>query len=776
MKKKEYTINDMIMKRPASAFANRWRDATPIGNGITGALLYGGVSAEHIVINRGDLWYGGINAPVPDVTHCLEQMRALQKEGKYQEATNIMHDELIDTKKYGSVQADMRALGCVKLILKSPGVYHSYRRVIHMDTSEVEISYFVDEAFYKRRYLASRARDIIAIDIVADEALDCVLNSGFFKSFEGKIEEKIQESDKKYAKYRAKGDCYVYSSKQDDKYFGIVCRVISDGETEVDEKGIEIKNSKHSLILIKSFSEEENRFEAEEKNISDLNHCPADYQSIYEENLPLFSSLYQTADISLFEGEVFHSNEELLEASRDSKMSAELAEKIWRFGRYLFISGTSLHGLPFPLYGLWPSGYERMFTQHVANENVQSIYWHTDVGGLSELTAALINYYYEKMEFFRENARNLYGCRGIFVGAYSTPKNSTITSEVPVILHFLGVAGWLSQHFYKYYLYTNDTELFEGKILPFMIEAAEFYEDFYYLDENGKMVLYPAVSPENTPLEYEDKTKFYAPMPVTKNPTVELAILKELLLNLIASTQGRTDLEEKIKIWKYMLSIIPEYQINEDGMVREWMTPELSDNIDHRHISHIYPLFPGTELEDYNRKDLMPAFKLATDRRGYGSFCGWSMPHMSAIYARLCDSKKAYRMLDALAKVCLLDNFFTLGHDYRDMGITGYDTGDEVNACVQFDAILGAVNAIQEMLLFSSEKILRILPACPEEFGKGKAKLHFCGGVVDICWDLEKKICNGTITACRDVLLKLELPFDRETLDLALKANETFAF
>lgn len=108
MNNKKYTVNDIIMKRQASTFGNKWRDSTPLGSGATGALLYGGISEESIIINRGDLWTGAVNAAVPDVSHCLEEMRALQKEGKYPEANFLMYNELA-RQNYGNRLADMRA-------------------------------------------------------------------------------------------------------------------------------------------------------------------------------------------------------------------------------------------------------------------------------------------------------------------------------------------------------------------------------------------------------------------------------------------------------------------------------------------------------------------------------------------------------------------------------------------------------------------------------------------------------------------------------------------
>lgn len=669
----------------------------------------------------------------------------------------------------------MRTLGSVKLLFKDKGVYSNYSRVLHLNTSESEVSYLLGSNMYKRRCFMSRKRDLAVLEITSSVKRDFELNSGYFVSGEGEKEKSVFENDKTFAEYKCCDGCYIYSSKNMGKYFGIVCKVFSNGQTIITEDGISVRDASKSLVLMKAFSCEDNRDIAEQKIVKSLLDCPNDYAVLFNENLPEYKRLYNTAEIRICADKQSETNEKLLEDARYGKLSPQLAEKLWRFGRYLFISGTANNGLPFALYGIWPCGYARDFSHNVANENVQSIYWHADVGGLSELILPLINYYYDRMEGFRENARKLYGCKGIFVGTYTTPINCKIAWYVPVILHFCGVAGWLSSHFYRYYLYTGDEKTLTEKILPFMIETAEFYEEYHYLDENGKIVLYPAVSPENSPIEFYDKSVPHS-MPTTKNPTVEIAILKELLQNLLELAKNRPELNKKVSIWQTMLDNIPEYSINEEGAIAEWMDKNIHDSYDHRHLSHIYPLFPGTEILDGNEQILLDAFERAVDLRELGSFCGWSLPHMSAIYSRLERGKASYDTLNMLAKVCLLDNFFTLGFDYRDMGITTCEIGDETFAPVQLDALMGFVNAMQEMFICVTPKLLRLLPACPKEFDIGEGVFRFATGIVKMKWNIKEKCCSGVITALRDTSIKIEKPFGQGSVFVDIKKGEEWIF
>ncbi len=769
------TRHDIYQIKPASVFRDRWRDSTPLGNGHTGVALYGGTAAETLVLHRADMWHAGDETKVPDVTDAFYKMRRLEREGKAAEACNVMYDAL-NQAGYETNAYLMRVLGCVKFRFACDGVYRHYRRILHMDTGESEIRYCLGNREFERRCFVSRKRDMVVLQISSQEPSDFLLSQGFFSSYEGGTENYLRDREKEYALHRVSNNCIVYSSNNEGKYFGIVTKVISDGDVNVSEHEIKVKSATDTLVLIKVFSEENKRNEAEDTVIRQVIGCPTDYHKLFAEHKRLHKALYGKADLKLYSGRTFHSNEELLAEARENECSTELAEKIWRFGRYLFISGVSKKGLPFPLYGLWPCGYERLFSQHVGNENIEMIHWHAAVGGLSELVEPLVHFYCDKIKGFRENAKNLFGCSGIFVGAYLTPYNERVTPHVPVILHFLGVAGWISRHMYEYYLCTRNETLFTEKILPFMLETAQFYEDYIYEDDNGMIELYPAVSPENTPLEYLDVPRGTVsghPMPVSKNPTIEFAILKELLTNLLEISKTHQELHDKAQIWRQMLSKIPDYMMNESGAIAEWMDENVHDYYKHRHLSHVYPVFPGTEIEDTERKDLFPAFKKAVDMRELGYMTGWSLAHMAAIYARLKEGERAFDSLNMMTKVCLLDNFFTLHNDFRDMGITTTDMGDENYAPVQLDALMGSVNAIQEMLVFVSPKKIKLLPACPKELSKGTAKFSYHSGSITLQWNLEKKLCKAIFSARRNTNLVVEFPFGCERRNLILAAGET---
>lgn len=762
---------------PASGLGQRWRDAIPLGNGLTGVLQYGGVAADSWILNRYDLWHNGQQGEIPDVSGKLAEMRQLAADGRYEDACGVLCDAMAQA-GYDTTAATMRSVAEIRLRFDCPGLYAGYRRALQMDTGEAELTYTLDGKPYRRRTFVSRRRDVVVCRMESPQPAALSLEPGFYVSHEGEKEQQTRRQDEATLVREQREDVCCYSVQgQDGTWFGVCCRAVTDGSAAVSPEGIAVTGATDTLLLARVFSGEPSREQALKRAVAALGALPADYDRLLREHIRLHRRLYAVAQLRLYAGRACHSNEWLLQDARRNRCSPELAEKLWRFGRYLFISGVHETGLPFPLYGLWAAGYDQPWTQHVGNENVEILHWHAAVGGLSALVRPLIRYYCGMMDTFRQAAQRVFGCRGIFVSTYTSPGIGAPTPCVPVILHFCGTAGWLSRHFYEYYRMTGDEETLRREILPFMLETAAFYEDYATYDGEGQLVLYPSVSPENSPREFQDTphpTVTGHPMPVTKNATIELAILKELLSHLLELHETHPLPADRVERWKAMLAAIPDYRINEDGAIAEWVDPAVHDYYAHRHLSQVYPAFPGEEIGAGRREELLPAFRKAAQLRQMGFFTGWSMAHTANIYARLGSGEAAMTCLDGMAKVCLLPNFFTLHNDYRGMGITTDRMGNETFAPVQLDALMGSVSALQEMLLTVMPERICLLPALPERLAQGSfTGARFYGGRIDLRWDAAAQTCRAVLTAQHPVTVTVELPFGGGCRTLTLAAGET---
>lgn len=744
-------INVLTMKYPASWHGKLCREGLLSGNGKIGANIYGGTKNETVIINHAELWSGKPIHPLPDVSDSLKKTRKAMDEERFHEANPILANALKE-KGYDNERGYPLPLAELNMTyIDLPG-FSDYLRAVNMETGEVSSQFKENGAWVKKDLFVSRKDDMIILSVKAEAP---ILNVEFsLNTVEDKTGNAVYEYVKSNRKIGAAQNIITYSSINTDNLpYGAAARIESaDGNITTENGVIKVNGASEILVKIKVFIKGNSDIDTLAEGLKNEN---GSYEYYLERHIPLHKALYDSASLSLGENNN-RSNEELMLEAYGGKSPNELIEKLWRYGRYLFISGSREDGLPFAMYGLWAFEYSLIWSHNMANENIQMIYWHTNVGNLRSLNKPLIEYYTSRMDAFRENAKKLYGCGGIFMPAGTTPNMPYPNQIVPVILNWVCAAGWIAQHYYKHYLYTKDEEYLRSTILPFMKAAADFYEDFVVLDENGKVKLYPSVSPENSPLNLIPKGMENTghTMTTTINSTLDLAIIKELFTNLVKISAENNVYADKIDAWKKIINSIPEYKTNSDGAVKEWQDERFEDRYYHRHLSHIYPVFPGDEITTEDSR--ISAFEKAVDLREIGAQTGWSLAHMASIYARFERGNDAMQCLNNIAKTCMQQNLLTLHNDWRRMDIS---LEMEHDAPIQLDAAMGYVNAVQEMILYSSENLIKLLPALPDNMKHGQIKdWRFVGGTVNMEWDIEKNKFSAQLTADRDITINIKPP------------------
>lgn len=457
------------------------------------------------------------------------------------------------------------------------------------------------------------------------------------------------------------------------------------------------------------------------------------------------------------------STEELLLDAYQGELPTAMVEKMWALGRYLLISTSKPGSQPCPLQGNWCGLYRGYWTFNMANENLQMNYWQAMSGNITETALPVFDYYDRMKDDFRENARKLYGCRGIMIPCITTPPSGLFKDIQPHILYWTGAGAWLGQHYFDYYLYTGDETFLKDRCIPFLREVALFYEDFFTLDESGYYVSSPSNSPENRPSNQRNQT--------VMNSTMDFALAKEVLTNLIEGAKVTGQYQEDVKKWKSMLAKIPPYQINEDGAIREWMHPFYDDNYHHRHQSHLYPVFPGFEITADSDPKLYKAFLTAIRKRldiGLSSQTGWSLAHMSNVYARLGEGEDALRCLSLLSRYMVMNNFFTTHNDWRGADKRNF-------APYQIDANFGWTAAVQEMLLFSVPGTISVIPALPEDWTTGSVSGLLARGAVEVSIDWNQKEKSATVmlkSLKKDQSVTVKAPFGEKSQTVNLKAGK----
>ncbi len=728
--------NKLTCKTPASWWGAKWREALPSGNGTTGAAVYGGVHKETVLLTHENLWTGVKTPELPDVSGELSRVRNLLFEGNAQEADGVLAAALTEKGYAPEIGAPM-PLGDLNITMPVCQGFKNYRRILNMETGEVTVSWTDDGFAYERSLFVSRPADAVVMRICseggpldAEISLDLHDRSDARWCFGGEVPlpENLEVTDE---------DGFIfYAARNDDGLdFGAVARVE--------------KTETTALIIVKLFAGDE-REAAWARLKAGLASTEMDYDSLLAPHAAEHGELFRRARLDLGATAEAHelSNEELLLDAYQGEAPRALVEKMWAYGRYLLISSSREGGQPCHLLGLWCGEYIGFWAFNMANENLQMIYWQALSGGMAETLLPVFDYYDRMLDDFRENAKKVYGCRGIFVPAVSTPPSGLLKTVYPHIIHWTGAAAWIGQHYYDYFLYTGDRTFLKERALPFLRETALFYEDFFTVGEDGFFVSAPSNSPENNPAEYWDGAGMGQAMETTINATMDFALAKEVLTHLVEGSGILGEDGAEIEKWKGMLERIPAYQINDDGAVREWMHPFFSDNYHHRHQSHIYPVFPGTEVTRNSDPQLFEAFEVAIHKRlevGLGEQTGWSLAHMASVYARMDDGDSALECLNLLARSCVKNNFYTVHNDWRGMGI-----GVEMEwAPFQIDADMGWSAAVQEMLLFSVPGKISVLPALPKEWTRGSVSgLAARGGIaVSIGWNEKEvvvELCSPT--------------------------------
>lgn len=771
----EYRPYEIYCKKPASMVEKSWKAGFPSGNGKVGISVNGYIKTEEVLVNHAALWHWGIAAPVPDVSDKFEETRAAIREGDYSGADWILAKALKDR----GYQAELYypcPVGTVRFDLLRGMNFREYVRKVNMENGEITVQWESDGTVFQRKAFVSRCDDVIVFSLKASQkkwnlniALD-FWDAGDMSAIEMREESEILQN--------CDADSLFYSVKDGQKrQFGMVGKLLKcDGICEIEKEKIHIKDASDIIFSVKVYGDmDEVKTAGQAKKI--LENIPSDYYKLLEKHESIHKSLFHRASLQLGNDKKTLSNEEWIMKFYQEGVSPEFVQLYWNYGRYLFISGTMPDGLPFNMYGLWGGEYRLPWSHNMANINIQMMYWHCIVGGYSEYLKTFVNYYCSLLKDFKENAKQIFGLDGIFVPAGTTPGYGKMNQIVPVIVNWIGGAGWISQHMFAYYEVTKDEQMLKEKILPFMEAAALFYEE-YLQKENGIYQIYPSVSPENTPGNLNGKNFYHMSHanPTAKNATMDIAIIKELMQNLISLYEKIDENYNKINIWKDILENLPEIKLNESGAVKEWQESSLTDFYYHRHISHLYSLFPGKEIRPGDER--LNAYKKALELRIIDGQTGWSLAQMANTYARLCDGEQAVAHLEMLFKACLTESFFTLHNDWKSMGMTlNLVNSDREDRCpMQLDAALGAVNAIQEMIMGYADNYVYILPALPESWNTGKAEAFcFPGGKVDIVWDMDKSYVKITVSADREIeyyLLCSAIKKEGEKKKVNLKAGE----
>jgi len=753
-----------------------WREATPLGNGTMGASVYGAVSREKILLNHEAHWYGAVTRPMPDFSDLMPHLRKLLAEKKYEKANDLYVEEYRKRGYLGISPGFIHPGFNLEFDQDTHFAFADYLRVLDMASGESIVTWRDGETAYERRAFVSRADNVFVLEIKGSQKKSVTVE---FWLDAHNLQRCVNQAGKSmvppitFGTGFQDGDLAVWGTYQDgDKKgldFGGLVRILPQGgKLVISDETIKVEGADSILVLVGQFADQQ-----KEKGFSEvrahLDGVKGSYSQIFKRHEKIHRKLFCSLELDLAVPQKKRelTNEELLMKAYRGDYTVALLEKQFAFGRYLQISSVNQQSLPSHLQGVWNGDYDAPWAGwYVTNENIQMNYWQVLPGNLSGLMESYFRFFEERMDDFRTNARHLFGCRGMVIPLAMSPESGLHKLHMPHVVYWTAGAGWIAALFYDYYLYTGDEKFLRERAIPFIREAALFYEDFLVVDPSGKWMVSPSNSPENcTPAHikgYDQDGNETGYIAIALNSTMDFAVAKEVFRNLLKHHEGVKGFEDDCQKWKGILAKFPDYQVNEDGALAEWMHPDFPDNYNHRHEAHLYPVFPGLEVSSENNPRLFRASQIALDKRmivGLRQQTGWSLMHMANARARLGQGDEAFECIVVMSRSCVGDNLYTYCNDWRNQGITRRDIWGNT-APFQIDASMGLSAAVLEMLCFSVPGSIKILPALPKALEKGSVRGLCCrGGVkVSIHWDRTKKKLSVELLSTTDQSVKLILP------------------
>jgi alpha-L-fucosidase 2 len=731
--------------------ASQWEETLPLGNGRLGMMPDGGVTQENIVLNDITLWSGAPqDANNYEAYKSLPEIRRLIADGKNDIAQALINKDFI-CKGVGGGGVPFgcyQVLGKLALKFNYNGAdeppYENYERELSLNDAMARCSYKVKGVTYTREYFTSFGDDISMIRITADKPHQ--INCAISLSRPERSVTEIQQKD-----IVMSGQLKSGTEAPGMKYLAKVRATAADGEISTSGNELVVKNASSLVIYVSAATDFKNP-SYQTKVDDELNKAiHKTYALQQKQHLTNYQKLYNRVNVNIGANTAkdIPTDQRLITFHNNPDADTGLPVLFYQFGRYLTISSTRVGLLPPNLQGLWANQIQTPWNgDYHLDVNVQMNHWPVEVSNLSELNLPLADLVKGMVANGERTAKAYYNANGWVAHVITNVWGFTEPGESASWGITKSGSGWLCNNLWQHYEFSDDKNYLRN-IYPILKGSAQFYSDMLIHDhKTGWLVTSPSSSPENS---------FYLPngktASICQGPTIDNQIIRELFGNVItASKVLGTDKAFRDSLTAKLKELPPAGRISKDGRIMEWLEDYKETEIHHRHLSHLYGLYPASLITTEKTPDLAQASKKTLDVRGDDG-PSWSIAYKLLFWARLHDGNRAYKLFKEIMKPTLKTgiNYGAGGGIYPNLLSAGPP--------FQIDGNFGTTAGIAEMLIQSHAGFIELLPSIPDAWKpsgevKGlKARGNF---TVDFKW-LNGKVISYKIVSPNPRKVKLKV-------------------
>lgn len=735
-------------KRPLALWYNQpattWStEALPFGNAFMGGMVFGGIHEEQIQFTEETIWTGGPGSNPEynggnrkDAWKHLSTVRKLLDEGEFDKAHELAEQELsgVISPREGNEFGDYGAqqpFGDIYVAVANEGEISGYERHLDLTCAVARTGYKAGDVQHVRETFASYPKRSFISRFENDAADGCTYKIRLISAHADSRNE--WENNTLIVSGAVKDNGMEYEAR--------LQIVAKDGALSFEDGVITVSDSHCVELRMTSATDYLNEYpHYKGRDFVGLNQrtinaiADVDYDTLRKEAVADYQSLFNRMTLELDNGNTAAASlptNERLQAYQDGRSDRGLEALYFQYGRYLLIASSRPGSMPANLQGKWNNRYQPDWAgDYHMNINQQMIYWPAEPANLAETHQPLVDYIETLVTPGQVTAKSFFNARGWVVSTMNNPFGFTAPGWKFPWGYFQAAAAWLCRHLWDHYAYNGDVEFLEKQAFPIMKEAALFWLDYLIEDEQGALISSPSYSPEHGG--------------ISKSAYMDLEIVWDHFTNVMKVCdvlEIRDDFYHKVAEFRERLAPL---SVGRWGQLQEWREDRDDPESDHRHLSHLYALYPSAQISTVRTPELAQAAQTTLDKRG-DSGTGWSMAWKANFWVRLKNGDRALQQIGNM-----LNPTDKTETTYVSDGGT-YSNLLCAHPPFQLDGSMGVIACMTEMLVQSHDDCVELLAALPEGWATGKVTgIRARGGLeLDIEWQ-NNQLVQVSMTAHLD--------------------------